>query len=257
MQENIVVKGARENNLKNIDVDIPLHQIVGIAGVSGSGKSSLALGVLYAEGSRRYLDALSTYTRRRMTQAARAGVDEVLYVPAALALHQRPGVPGIRSTFGTGTELLNSLRLMYSRLASHRCPNGHYLAPSLRVAAGKELLCPECGAQFLAPSAEELAFNSQGACPQCGGIIKPDVVLYEEGLDEEVLSGAVNAIRHADTLIIGGTSLVVYPAAGLIRYFRGDHLVVINMQPTGADAQADLCIAKPIGQVLSEDVVLE
>lgn len=91
----------------------------------------------------------------------------------------------------------------------------------------------------------------------CGGIIKPDVVLYEEGLDEEVLSGAVQAIRKADTLIIGGTSLVVYPAAGLIRYFRGDHLVVINMQPTGADAQADLCIAKPIGQVLSEDVVLE
>ena len=138
--------------------------------MSGSGKSSLALGVLYAEGSRRYLDALSTYTRRRMTQAAKAQWDEVLYVPAALALHQRPGVPGIRSTFGTGTELLNSLRLMYSRLASHRCPNGHYLAPSLRVAAGKELLCPECGAQFLAPSAEELAFNSQGACPQCGGI---------------------------------------------------------------------------------------
>ena len=166
----VQIRNAHVHNLKNIDVDIPLHQIVGIAGVSGSGKSSLALGVLYAEGSRRYLDALSTYTRRRMTQAARAGVDEVLYVPAALALHQRPGVPGIRSTFGTGTELLNSLRLMYSRLASHRCPNGHYLAPSLRVAAGKELLCPECGAQFLAPSAEELAFNSQGACPQCGGI---------------------------------------------------------------------------------------
>ena len=166
----VQIRNAHVHNLKNIDVDIPLHQIVGIAGVSGSGKSSLALGVLYAEGSRRYLDALSTYTRRRMTQAARAGVDEVLYVPAALALHQRPGVPGIRSTFGTGTELLNSLRLMHSRLASHRCPNGHYLAPSLRVAAGKELLCPECGAQFLAPSAEELAFNSQGACPQCGGI---------------------------------------------------------------------------------------
>ena len=142
---------------------------MGIAGVSGSGKSSLALGVLYAEGSRRYLEALSTYTRRRMTQAAKASVDEVLYVPAALALHQRPGVPGIRSTFGTGTELLNSLRLMYSRLASHRCPNGHYLAPSLLVAAGKELVCPECGARFNAPSAEELAFNSQGACEVCGG----------------------------------------------------------------------------------------
>ena len=169
MIDQIRIRGARVHNLKNIDVDIPLNKIVGIAGVSGSGKSSLALGVLYAEGSRRYLESLSTYTRRRMTQAARADVDEVLYVPAALALHQRPGVPGIRSTFGTGTELLNSLRLMYSRLASHRCPNGHYLEPSLLVAAGKELVCPACGAHFYAPSAEELAFNSQGACPTCGG----------------------------------------------------------------------------------------
>ena len=129
--------------------------------------ASLALGVLYAEGSRRYLDALSTYTRRRMTQASKAQVDEVLYVPAALALHQRPGVPGIRSTFGTGTELLNSLRLMYSRLAHHCCPNGHYVEPSFAVAAGKELVCPVCGAHFFAPSAEELAFNSQGACRTC------------------------------------------------------------------------------------------
>ena len=169
MIDKIQIRGAKVHNLKNIDVDIPLGEIVGIAGVSGSGKSSLALGVLYAEGSRRYLEALSTYTRRRMTQAAKASVDEVLYVPAALALHQRPGVPGIRSTFGTGTELLNSLRLMYSRLASHRCPNGHYLAPSLLVAAGKELVCPECGTRFYAPSAEELAFNSQGACEVCGG----------------------------------------------------------------------------------------
>ena len=169
MIDKMLIRGAKVHNLKNIDVDIPLGKIVGIAGVSGSGKSSLALGVLYAEGSRRYLEALSTYTRRRMTQASKACVDEVLYVPAALALHQRPGVPGIRSTFGTGTELLNSLRLMYSRLASHRCPNGHYLAPSLLVAAGKELVCPECGAHFYAPSAEELAFNSQGACQKCGG----------------------------------------------------------------------------------------
>ena len=169
MIEKILIRGAKVHNLKNIDVDIPLGKIVGIAGVSGSGKSSLALGVLYAEGSRRYLEALSAYTRRRMTQAAKATVDDVLYVPAALALHQRPGVPGIRSTFGTGTELLNSLRLMYSRLASHRCPNGHYLPPTLAVAAGKELACPECGARFYAPSAEELAFNSQGACPKCGG----------------------------------------------------------------------------------------
>ena len=169
MIDKMLVRGARVHNLKNVDVDIPLNQIVGVAGVSGSGKSSLALGVLYAEGSRRYLEALSTYTRCRMTQAAKATVDDVLYVPAALALHQRPGVPGIRSTFGTGTELLNSLRLMYSRLASHHCPNGHYLPPTLAVAAGKELACPECGARFYAPSAEELAFNSQGACPKCGG----------------------------------------------------------------------------------------
>ncbi len=166
---HIRIRGARVHNLKNIDVDVPLHQIVAVAGVSGSGKSSLALGVLYAEGSRRYLESLSTYTRRRMTQAAKADVDEILYVPAALALHQRPGVPGIRSTFGTGTELLNSLRLMYSRLANHRCPNGHYLPPSLAVAAGQELVCPECGEHFYAPGAEELAFNSQGACRCCGG----------------------------------------------------------------------------------------
>ena len=168
-KEAIQIRGARVHNLKNINVDVPLGKIVGIAGVSGSGKSSLALGVLYAEGSRRYLDALSTYTRRRMTQAAKASVDEVLYVPAALALHQRPGVPGIRSTFGTGTELLNSLRLMFSRLASHRCPNGHYLPPSLAVAAEKPLFCPTCGAAVHAPSAEELAFNSQGACRTCDG----------------------------------------------------------------------------------------
>lgn len=166
---HIKIRGGHVHNLKNIDVDIPLQKIVAIAGVSGSGKSSLALGILYAEGSRRYLEALSTYTRRRMTQAEKAQVDEVLYVPAALALRQRPGVPGIRSTFGTGTELLNSLRLMYSRLASHRCPNGHYVEPSLNVAAGLELVCPKCGEHFFAPSAEELAFNSQGACKRCDG----------------------------------------------------------------------------------------
>ncbi len=167
--KKILVRGAKVHNLKNIDVDIPLDRIVGIAGVSGSGKSSLALGVLYAEGSRRYLESLSTYTRRRMTQAARADVDEVLYVPASLALHQRPGVPGIRSTFGTGTELLNSLRLAYSRLSSHRCPNGHYVKPSIAVAAMQEIVCPECGERFYGPGAEELAFNSQGACPCCQG----------------------------------------------------------------------------------------
>ena len=166
---HIEVRGAHVHNLKHIDVNIPLHQITAIAGVSGSGKSSLALGVLYAEGSRRYLEALSTYTRRRLTQAEKAQVDAVRYVPAALALHQRPGVPGVRSTFGTATELLNSLRLMFSRLASHRCPNGHYVAPSLNVAAMQELICPECGAHFNGPGAEDLAFNSRGACPTCGG----------------------------------------------------------------------------------------
>lgn len=168
--DKILVRGARVHNLKNIYVDIPLNKIVGIAGVSGSGKSSLALGVLYAEGSRRYLESLSTYTRRRMTQAAKADVDELLYVPASLALHQRPTVPNIRSTFGTGTELLNSLRLMFSRLASHKCPNGHYVEPTLNVAADKELVCPICGIHFYAPGAEELAFNSQGACPKCDGV---------------------------------------------------------------------------------------
>uniref|UniRef100_UPI004025930C excinuclease ABC subunit UvrA n=1 Tax=Candidatus Cryptobacteroides bacterium TaxID=3085639 RepID=UPI004025930C len=167
--DRILVRGARVHNLRNVDVDVPLGRIVGIAGVSGSGKSSLALGVLYSEGSRRYLESLSTYTRRRMTQATKADVDEVLYVPAALALHQRPGVPGIRSTFGTGTELLNSLRLMFSRLACHRCPNGHYVEPSLRVAAEKDLVCPVCGEHFYAPGAEDLAFNSQGACRKCDG----------------------------------------------------------------------------------------
>lgn len=167
--KNIKVRGARVHNLKNINVDIPLGKIVGICGVSGSGKSSLALGVIYAEGSRRYLDSLSTYTRRRMTFSAKANVDEVLYVPAALALRQRPGMPGIRSTFGTGTELLNSLRLMFSRLASHRCPSGHYIPPTLSVAAEQELICPECGEHFYGPGAEELAFNSQGACEHCGG----------------------------------------------------------------------------------------
>ena len=165
----VKVRGARVNNLRNVDVDIPLGSLVGIAGVSGSGKSSLALDVLYAEGSRRYLDALSTYTRRRMTQARRPQVDSISYLPPALALHQRPGAGGMRSTFGTMTELLNVLRLMFSRLASHRCPNGHYCPPSLSVAADLDIVCPECGAAFMGPGAEDLAFNSTGACPRCQG----------------------------------------------------------------------------------------
>ena len=201
MIDKMLVRGARVHNLKNVDVDIPLNQIVGVAGVSGSGKSSLALGVLYAEGSRRYLEALSTYTRRRMTQAAKATVDDVLYVPAALALHQRPGVPGIRSTFGTGTELLNSLRLMYSRLASHRCPNGHYLPPTLAVAAGKELACPECDARFYAPSAEELAFNSQGACSNCGGTGSVRTVDMASLVPDESLSIDEGAVAPWNSLM--------------------------------------------------------
>lgn len=168
--DKIEIRGAKVHNLRNISVDIPLGEIVGIAGVSGSGKSSLALGVIYAEGSRRYLEALSTYTRRRISQATRADVDDIRYVPAAVALHQRPGVPGVRSTFGTGTELLNSLRLMFSRLASHRCPEcGHYHRPTLDVAAEKELVCENCGTRFFGPGAEDLAFNSRGACEKCGG----------------------------------------------------------------------------------------
>jgi len=201
MPDCIRIRGARVHNLKNIDVDIPLNRIVGVAGVSGSGKSSLALGVLYAEGSRRYLESLSTYTRRRMTQAARADVDEVLYVPAALALHQRPAVPGIRSTFGTGTELLNSLRLLFSRLGSHRCPNGHYLPPSMAVAAGQELVCPACGAHFYGPGAEELAFNSQGACPRCDGTGIVHVVDESTLVPDESLTIDEGAVLPWQTLM--------------------------------------------------------
>lgn len=199
--DKIEIRGGRVHNLKNINVDIPLNEIVGIAGVSGSGKSSLALGILYAEGSRRYLESLSTYTRRRMTQAEKAQVDEVLYVPAALALRQRPGVPGIRSTFGTGTELLNSLRLMFSRLASHRCPNGHYISPSLNVAAGLELVCPVCGEHFFAPGAEELAFNSQGACKRCDGTGVVRIVDESTLVPDETLSIDEGAVAPWQTLM--------------------------------------------------------
>ncbi len=199
--DKMIIKGAKVHNLKNIDLEIPLHKIVGIAGVSGSGKSSLALGILYAEGSRRYLESLSTYTRRRMTQAEKARVDEVLYVPAALALRQRPTVPGIRSTFGTGTELLNNLRLMFSRLASHRCPNGHYVPPSLNVAAGLELICPVCGMHFFAPGAEELAFNSQGACKRCDGTGIVRIVDESTLVPDETLSIDEGAVAPWQTLM--------------------------------------------------------
>lgn len=199
--DKIKIRGGRVHNLKNIDVDIPLNKIVGIAGVSGSGKSSLALGILYAEGSRRYLESLSTYTRRRMTQAEKAQVDDVLYVPAALALRQRPGVPGIRSTFGTGTELLNSMRLMFSRLSSHCCPNGHYAEPSLNVAAGLPLICPVCGEHFFAPSAEELAFNSQGACKKCDGTGVVRIVDEATLVPDESLSIDEGAVAPWQTLM--------------------------------------------------------
>ena len=199
--KQIEVRGARVHNLKNIDVSVPLNQIVGIAGISGSGKSSLALGVLYAEGSRRYLESLSTYTRRRMTSAARAQVDEVLYVPAALALHQRPAVPGIRSTFGTGTELLNSLRLMFSRLAEHRCPNGHAVPPTLKVAAEQDIFCPVCGEKVQPPSAEMLAFNSQGACPTCSGTGIIRTVDRKSLVPDESLSIDEGAVRPWQTLM--------------------------------------------------------
>lgn len=195
------IRGGRVHNLKNIDADIPLNKIVGIAGVSGSGKSSLALGILYAEGSRRYLESLSTYTRRRMTQAEKAQVDEVMHIPAALALRQRPGVPGIRSTFGTGTELLNSLRLMFSRLSSHRCPKGHYVEPSLNVAAGLELVCPVCGEKFFAPGAEELAFNSQGACKRCEGTGIVRIVDESTLVPDESLSIDEGAVAPWQTLM--------------------------------------------------------
>ncbi len=200
--ENYIrIRGARVHNLKNIDLDVPLGRIVGIAGVSGSGKSSLALGVLYAEGSRRYLESLSTYTRRRMTGASGADVDEILYVPASLALHQRPSVPGIRSTFGTGTELFNVLRLMFSRLASHRCPEGHYLEPSLAVAAGAALVCPVCGQRFYAPSAEELAFNSRGACRTCDGTGTVRTVDIASLVPDESLSIDEGAVAPWKTLM--------------------------------------------------------
>ena len=198
----IRVRGARVHNLKSVDVDIPLGELVGIAGVSGSGKSSLALGVLYAEGSRRYLEALSTYTRRRLTQAGRAQVDEVLHVPAALALHQRPAVPGVRSTFGTMSELLNSLRLLFSRCGAHVCPHcGARTPPSLAVAAGEAIRCPSCGATFHGPGAEDLAFNSGGACPTCGGTGIQRVVDESALVPDESLSIDQGAVKPWGSLM--------------------------------------------------------
>ncbi|SCH14996.1 Excinuclease ABC subunit A [uncultured Collinsella sp.] len=199
---HIHVRGARVHNLKNIDVDIPLGELVGIAGVSGSGKSSLALGTLYAEGSRRYLDALSTYTRRRISQSARATVDEVRHVPAALALRQRPGIPGVHSTFGTSTELLNYLRLVFSRLGSHCCPHcGAHAAPSMAVALMQPITCPSCGREFFGPGAEDLAFNSAGACPTCGGTGIVRTVDEASLVPDESLSIDEGAVAPWNTLM--------------------------------------------------------
>ena len=186
MHENIEIRGANVHNLKNINIDIPLGKLVGISGLSGSGKSSLALGVLYSEGSRRYLESLSAYTRRRMTQASESKIESINNIPAALALHQRPAIPSIRSTFGTLTELLNSTRLMFSRLGSYRCPNGHYVEPSINVAAEKDIFCPVCGMKVIPLSAEQYSFNSHGACPTCDGV---GVVL---AVDESTLIPDVN-----------------------------------------------------------------
>ena len=199
--KNIIVRGARVHNLKNIDVDIPLGKLVAIAGVSGSGKSSLALGTLYAEGSRRYLEALSTYTRRRITQAGKADVEEIRHVPAALALHQRPGIPGVRSTFGTASELLNSLRLLFSRLGSHTCPNGHLCPPNMDVALMLPTKCPICGEEFYGPGAEAMAFNSEGACPHCSGTGIVRTVDESSLVPDESLSIAEGAVAPWQTLM--------------------------------------------------------
>ena len=197
----ISVRGARVHNLKNIDVEVPLGRLVAVAGVSGSGKSSLALGVLYAEGARRYLESLSTYTRRRLTQAARPDVDEVVHVPAALALHQRPPVPGVRSTFGTSTEVLNSLRLAYSRLGHHMCPNGHRNEPTIDVALDLPLHCAVCGVEFAQPGAESFAFNSDGACPRCQGTGAVRTVDESTLVPDESLSIDEGAVAPWQTLM--------------------------------------------------------
>ena len=201
MVEKIEIKGAKVHNLKNIDVDIPLNKIVAISGVSGSGKSSLAVGVIYAEGSRRYLEALSTYTRRRISQGEKAKVDSILHVPSALALHQRPNVPSIRSTFGTATELLNSIRLLFSRCGNYICPNGHIVPATANIARDEQLECPQCHEKFYGLGAEEYAFNSSGACQMCGGTGIVETVDMDSLIPDKNLSIDEGAVAPWNSLM--------------------------------------------------------
>ncbi len=206
LPDHIEVVGGKVNNLKNINVNIPLHQFVAISGLSGSGKSSLAMGILYSEGARRYLDSLATYTRRRISQVGRADVDSVKHIPSALALRQRPTVPGARSTVGTMTEIFNVLRLMYSRLGSPKCPNGHQVPPTIKIAEAMDVMgdqmgiitCPTCGVKFRAFGAEDFAFNSDGACPKCEGLgitkqLDPNQLIGDQ--TKTIRDGAVAAWR--------------------------------------------------------------
>src|ERR1700684_3512776 len=207
----IGVRGARHNNLQDVDVDVPLWRTVAVVGVSGSGKTSLAIGTLYAEGMHRFLEGLSTYSRRRLSQAKRPEVDQIDHLPPALALRQRPPIPGPRSTVGTMSEVLNVLRLMMSRLGSHLCPNGHYVGPSVVVFA-EEIVCPVCGAHFEHPSAESFAFNSYGACPACQGLgvrSEVDEATLVPDPDKTIEEGAVLPWNS------GGRRLLVYAAGEL------------------------------------------
>jgi excinuclease ABC subunit A len=211
LPDAIGVRGARHNNLRDVDIDVPLWRTVAVVGVSGSGKTSLAIGTLYAEGMQRYLSGLSTYSRRRLTQAQRPDVDRIDHLPPALALRQRPPIPGPRSTVGTMSEVLNVLRLTMSRLGSHLCPNGHRVSPSI-AAFAEEIVCPVCGAHFDHPSAESFAFNSYGACPACQGLgvrSEVDEATLVRDPDKTIEEGAVLPWNS------GGRRLSMYAAGEL------------------------------------------